>query len=189
MLDSIEPYDIHFIQKASPTSNGDAFDFSYIYKFRTERTVKYQSLKYIIRVEAIGDLFAIKFYAARDGKLDNKYNRLIQAYNYSQTLRIFLTCASVVPLILSDHPFASFVINGAQTIDKKSDKIESKANNQRFRLYKYVAEHLFGDSIFQDYEFPEVSSYLIVNRNSSQDVEQKKNEIKERLFNLYDIDI
>ena len=53
MLDSIEPYDIHFIQKASPTSNGDAFDFSYIYKFRTERTVKYQSLKYIIRVEAI----------------------------------------------------------------------------------------------------------------------------------------
>lgn len=27
MLDSIEPYDIHFIQKASPTSNGDAFDF------------------------------------------------------------------------------------------------------------------------------------------------------------------
>ena len=52
MLDSIEPYDIHFIQKASPTSNGDAFDFSYIYKFRTERTVKYQSLKYIIRVEA-----------------------------------------------------------------------------------------------------------------------------------------
>ena len=26
MLDSIEPYDIHFIQKASPTSNGDAFD-------------------------------------------------------------------------------------------------------------------------------------------------------------------
>ena len=97
MLDSIEPYDIHFIQKASPTSNGDAFDFSYIYKFRTERTVKYQSLKYIIRVEAIGDLFAIKFYAARDGKLDNKYNRLIQAYNYSQTLRIFLTCASVVP--------------------------------------------------------------------------------------------
>lgn len=46
MLDSIEPYDIHFIQKASPTSNADAFDFSYIYKFRTERTVKYQSLKY-----------------------------------------------------------------------------------------------------------------------------------------------
>ena len=78
MLDSIEPYDIHFIQKASPTSNGDAFDFSYIYKFRTERTVKYQSLKYIIRVEAIGDLFAIKFYAARDGKLDNKYNLLFK---------------------------------------------------------------------------------------------------------------
>ena len=119
MLDSIEPYDIHFIQKASPTSNGDAFDFSYIYKFRTERTVKYQSLKYIIRVEAIGDLFAIKFYAARDGKLDNKYNRLIQAHNYSQTLRIFLTCASVVPLILSDYPFACLLYTSPSPRDTR----------------------------------------------------------------------
>ena len=54
MLDSIEPYDIHFIQKASPTSNGDAFDFSYIYKFRTERTVKYQSLKYRSEERRVG---------------------------------------------------------------------------------------------------------------------------------------
>ena len=189
MLDSLEPYDIHFIQKASPTNSGDAFDFSYIYKFYTERTEKYQRLKYIIRVEAIGDVFAIKFYTARDKKLDNKYNRIIQAHSYSQTLRIFLTCANVVPLLLPNYPLASFVINGAQTMDKKSDKIENKVNNQRFRLYKYVAEQLFGNSIFQDYEFPEVSSYLIVNRSSCQDVELKKNEIKERLFNLYNIDI
>ena len=32
MLDSIEPYDIHFIQKASPTSNGDAIFISSVRK-------------------------------------------------------------------------------------------------------------------------------------------------------------
>ena len=43
MLDNISPYKCYFIQKASP-SNGDAFDFSYIYKFYTDRTDKYQRL-------------------------------------------------------------------------------------------------------------------------------------------------
>ena len=119
MLDSIEPYDIHFIQKASP-GKGDAFDFSYIYKFRTSRTDRYQSLKYIIRVEAHQDVFAIKFYAARDRKLDNKYSRILRAHSYMDTLRIFLTCSSVVFPILHKYPYASFVINGAQSIDLKS---------------------------------------------------------------------
>lgn len=32
MLDSIQPYKITYIQKASPKI-GDAFNFSYIYKF------------------------------------------------------------------------------------------------------------------------------------------------------------
>lgn len=59
MLDGLKPYDIYFVQKASPSS-GDAFDFSYIYKFWTERTNTHQSLKYIIRVEAVGDVLAIQ---------------------------------------------------------------------------------------------------------------------------------
>ena len=44
MLDKISPYKYYFIQKASPLK-GDAFDFSYIYKFYTDRTDKYQRLK------------------------------------------------------------------------------------------------------------------------------------------------
>ena len=68
MLDSVKSYPLYFVQKASP-GEGDAFDFAYIYKFYTERTSQYQRLKYVMRVEAYEDVFAIKFYAARDRKL------------------------------------------------------------------------------------------------------------------------
>lgn len=188
MLDKIRPYDIHFIQKASPR-DGDAFRLSYIYKFRSNKTEKYQSLKYIIRVEVIDDIYAIKFYAARDRKLDNKYNRIIKAHSYSDTLRIFVTCASIVPMILKDEPLASFIINGAQSLDLKSNKIEDKANNQRFRLYRNIAIRLFGKVLFEHYEFPEISSYLIVNKKDCPNIEEKKNRIKDTLLNIYDIDI
>lgn len=134
MLDNISPYKCYFIQKASP-SNGDAFDFSYIYKFYTDRTDKYQRLKYIIRVEAHDSVFALKFYAARDRKLDKKYNRILQAHGYTNSLRIFVTCAYLVPEILKKHPNASFAINGASSIDIYSRKREGKYDNQRFRIY------------------------------------------------------
>ena len=60
MLDKLKPYPLDFIQKASP-GKGDAFDYAYIYKFYTERTAISQRLKYIIRVEAYEDVFAVKF--------------------------------------------------------------------------------------------------------------------------------
>jgi hypothetical protein len=65
MLDNIRPYKMIFIQKASPNV-GDAFDFAYIYKFYSNRKDICQRLKYIVRVEVTNDIFAIKFYAARD---------------------------------------------------------------------------------------------------------------------------
>lgn len=95
MLDSVKSYPLYFVQKASP-GEGDAFDFAYIYKFYTERTSQYQRLKYVMRVEAYEDVFAIKFYAARDRKLDEKYNRILRAHSYWGTMCTFLTCAEVV---------------------------------------------------------------------------------------------
>lgn len=89
MLDKISPYKYYFIQKASPLK-GDAFDFSYIYKFYTDRTDKYQRLKYIIRVEAHDSVFALKFYAARDRKLDKKYNRILQAHGITSSFLLSL---------------------------------------------------------------------------------------------------
>lgn len=187
MLDNIRPYKMIFIQKASPNV-GDAFDFAYIYKFYSNRKDICQRLKYIVRVEVTNDIFAIKFYAARDKKLDNKYNRILKMHNYTETLRIFMTCASIVPLILQEFPLASFVINGAQSLDLESNKIEGRANNQRFRLYKNMATQLFGKKCFEHYEFIEISSYLMVNKKECSDIERKKDRIKETLLNLYDID-
>ena len=46
--------------------------------------------------------FAIKFYAARDRKLDNKYNRIIKVHGYKGAMGIFITCASVIPMIIKN---------------------------------------------------------------------------------------
>lgn len=186
MFDQITPYELHFIQKASPLQ-GDAFDFSYIYKFYTERTDDYQRLKYIVRVESHESVFAIKFYAARDRKLDRKYNRIIKANSYTATLRIFITCAHIVPTILEEFPNSSFVINGARTMDLESGKIEGENSNQRFRIYRRIALQMFGRITFEHFEFIEVSSYLLVNKSGCMDVNQKKDEIKSMFLDRYEV--
>lgn len=178
MLDQIQPFQLRFIQKASPKKR-DAFDFSLIYKFYTDRTENYQRLKYIIRVESYEDVFAIKFYAARDRKLDNKYNRIVKAHNYRSALRVFVTCASIIPSIIKKYPKASFVVNGAESMDMESDKVENKANNQRFRIYRTLALNLFGRETFEHIEYSNVSSYILVNRDGCKNVKEKADDIKD----------
>lgn len=178
MLDQIQPFQLKFIQKASP-KEGDAFDFSLIYKFHTDRTTLCQRLKYIIRVEAYEDVFAIKFYAARDRKLDNKYNRIVKAHNYKSALKIFVTCASIIPCLIKEYPHASFAVNGAESMDMESDKVESRESNQRFRIYRTIALNLFGRETFEHFEYKNVSSYILVNRKGCEHIEIKKDNIKD----------
>lgn len=178
MLDQIQPFQLKFIQKASP-KEGDAFDFSLIYKFHTDRTTLCQRLKYIIRVEAYEDVFAIKFYAARDRKLDNKYNRIVKAHNYKSALKIFVTCASIIPCLIKEYPHASFAVNGAESMDMESDKVESRESNQRFRIYRTIALNLFGRETFEHFEYKNVSSYILVNRKGCENIEIKKDNIKD----------
>ena len=176
MLDSISSYDIKFVQKASQLIS-DAFDFSLIYKFFTEPSGKTQRLKYIIRAEFHDDVIAVKFYAARDRKLEDKYNRVINTYGYHGALRIFITCASIIPELLKKYPNYSFVINGASTIDLKTDKKEDHNSNQRFRIYRVLASQIIGDQLFEHYQFKEVSSYLLVNKKDTPSIEDKKDRI------------
>lgn len=188
MLDKIHPFRFIFIQKASPKER-DAFDFSLIYKFYTDRTEYYQRLKYIIRVEAYEDVFAIKFYAARDRKLDNKYNRILKAHDYKGALRVFVTCASIIPSIIKEYPQASFAVNGAESMDFESDKVEKKANNQRFRIYRTVALNLFGRETFEHIEYSNVSSYLLVNKNHCDSIEDKTQRIKDLFLSKFDLEL
>ena len=124
LLDSLKPYNLIFIQKASPVQ-GDAFDMAFVYKFFTERNEKTQRLKYIIRVEKHNNAFALKFYAARDRKNINKYHRIINAHDYKNLVRLLLTCFEVIPDILSKYPTASFVVNGANSRDLRTHTEEN----------------------------------------------------------------
>ena len=178
MFDCINPFRLYFVQKESPKER-DPFDFALIYKFYTNPTETCQRLKYIVRAEAYDDVFAIKFYAARDKNLDYRYNRIVKAHDYKGTLGIFLTCASLVPLLLEKYPDASFAVNGAESIDLESDKVEGRASNQRFLIYRAIALNLFGRTRFEHIQYESVSSYLLVNRNGCSDVEEKAERIKE----------
>lgn len=181
MLDSVQPFKLKFIQREKASSERDAFDYALVYCFYTERTASYQRLKYVLRVEAYEDVFAIKFYAARDRKLDDKYNRIIKAHDYKNALRIFLTCASIIPTLLKEHPYASFAVNGAESLDLESDKMESRNKNQRFRIYRTMALNLFGRKTFEHVQYEDVSSYLLINRENCSDVNEKAERIK-RMF-------
>lgn len=178
MLDKLRPYNLYFIQKASP-GEGDAFDYALIYKFYTERTEEYQRLKYIIRIEVFEDVFALKFYAARDRKMEDKYNRIIKAHNYSGVMRIFLTCAFLILKLHEEFPTYSFVINGAESNDLEGNKVEGKNSTQRFRIYRIFALQVFGREKFEHYQYPSVSSYMLVNRNGDEDIESKAERIKD----------
>ena len=179
MLDTTLPFEWFFVQKEKASKERDSFDFALVYKFYTNRTNNYQRLKYILRVEAYEDVFAIKFYAARDRKLEDKYNRIIKAHDYRNVLRIFVTCASIIPVLLSKYPNASFAINGAESFDLESDKVESKNKNQRFRIYRTMALNLFGRETFEHFQYEDISSYLLINRINCDTVEAKAKRIKE----------
>ena len=181
MLDKLKPYPLDFIQKASP-GKGDAFDYAYIYKFYTERTAIAQRLKYIIRVEAYEDVFAVKFYAARDRKLDNKYNRILRVHTYSSVVRVFFTCASIVSTLYPHYPYHSYIISGAESNDLKSDKVEGKDSNQRFRIYRTMALQLFGRKVFEHYQQKQICTYMLINRHDCPDIEQKAERIKQMFF-------
>ncbi len=186
MLDSIQGYPIKFIQKASPKEN-DAFDFCRIYSFYTDPTPECQRLKYIIRAEAHNDVFALKFYAARDKNLDNKYNRIMGIHTYKGALKIFITCAALIPILAKDFPEASYIVNGARTIDHLN-KVEDGNETQRFRIYRTLATKIIGEQQYEHYQFKEISSYLLVKRKKDINIENEKNRIKSIFMDRYEIE-
>lgn len=185
MLEQLQAYPIRFIQKASP-KGGDAFDFCRIYSFYTEATPTCQRLKYILRAEAHEDVFAIKFYAARDTKLDDKYNRILGVHSYTNALKIFLTCASLIPILMVDFPTYSYIVNGARTIDVNKN-IEGESETQRFRIYRALATKIIGTQLFEHYQFKEISSYLLVRKKTDVNIENEKNRIKNIFLERYSL--
>ncbi len=186
MLDNIKPFELKFIQRIPPRV-GDDFEYAYIYSFWTDECNGIRGVKYVLRAEKFEDTFAIKFYAQKDSGSVHKYHKILQLHDYKSALRVFVTCASVVPVILENHPDASFVVMGAQSIDEIGN-MEQMDTDQRFRIYRYIATRLFGRVLFEHYEYTQASTYLLLNKTDCDDVNQKQERIKNMFSLIYDID-
>ena len=177
MLESIHPYELKYIQKEKPKSR-DAFDFCLVYSFFTKSDP--ERIKYIVRAEFQEDVIAIKFYAAKNSKSENKYHLILDKNRYRGTLCILMTCVNLIPMLLKDYPSSSFIIKASNTIDIKSKKEEDDSVNQRFRIYRWLFSETIGDQTFEHIEYKDVSVYLLVNK-SNKDIDSKKKNI-EKLF-------
>jgi hypothetical protein len=182
MFDSVQGYDIKFIQRDVCRDKSDHL-FSYIYKFRSPKT----HLIYILRAEYHkSDIFVLKFYAKQHRHSDLKYSKII---NRGDVGNILYTCVTIIPVLLEDFPEASFGFAGAISVEKSIKKsgeliAESLSNNQRFRLYKRLIALVIGEETFCHYDYEEYSAYLMVNRNAGV-VEDKEMEIRKVLCNTY----
>jgi hypothetical protein len=174
-----EPYKVQFVQRSSPTRSDD-FLFAEIYKFFTDK-----KLKYIVRAEMYeNNTFTVKYYAAIHKYLDDKYSVLTRQHDAH---RIFITCFAIFKILLGKYPDASFAVNGSCSVDAHHNKIEGEDKNQRFRIYAYVIDRLIGHGEFEHYSFPELSSYMLVNR-VNKDTDAQKDAIKSMFLNLFDFD-
>lgn len=172
-----DPYEIHFIQKDSVKS--EVFHHARIYKFFGDKRIKY-----IVRAEFFdkNEVYAVKFYLARDRKRDDKYHKLSNCFD---GYRIIVTCAKILYDLTKTNPNASLCLCASRSIDKVSNKIEPLCNNQRYRIYKCAVGKFVGVEKFEHYAFDEVSSYLLVNRAVHHDTEAHKDAIKDMFLDIY----
>lgn len=151
---------------------------SYVYKFHSPKT----KLNYVLTADLHeGDFFAIKFYAKKDKKSNNRYSKVI---NKGDVSNILVTCATTVPVLLKKFPNASFGFIGSRTIDNKSNKIEGSGDNQRFRVYTYHIHQLIGDITFKHIAYKEASSYILLNKKSD-NLNVLENRIKDMIVRTY----
>lgn len=168
-------YNLKFIQKRK-CNDLSAHLFTIVYKFYSPVT-KYN---YIVNADYHEeDVFAIKFYCAKDKRSDYKYNKIV---NKGDLGNILMSCVKLVPILLKDYPTASFGFCGARSVDSKSKKAEKLINTQRFRVYKEIVSLKFGTRTFSHYEYEQISSYLLIN-NSNETISEKK--IKKMFCSTY----
>jgi hypothetical protein len=177
MLIKSKGYELIFIQ-THPVKDKTAHLVSYIYKFYSPKT----KLNYVLTADYHENtFFAIKFYAKKDKRSDNKYSKVV---NKGDVGNILVTCAKVIPILLKKFPDASFGFIGSRTIDFQSDKIEGYSNNQRFRLYTYHLPQLIGYKTFKHKAYEKASSYVLLNNNAP-NLKKLEQDIKSMVINTY----
>ena len=170
-------YPLKFIQRKR-CRDASAHIFTLIYKFHSPVT----RYAYIVHADYHEeDVFAIKFYAQKDSKDDYKYSRIT---NRGDVFNILISCLQVIPLLLPDHPTASFGFIGSRTVDRVSGRVEDYQNTQRFRIYCDIVENTIGERTFAHFSYEEISGYLLVNRLAD-NIEDKEQVITKMFANTY----
>ena len=93
-------------------------------------------------------------------------------------------CASVIPLLLKEHPTASFAFNGSRTYDR-ANYIEEPENTQRYRIYVELVRRLCGPDVFQISLYNQSSSCIFVNRRANADVAAAQQRIFDMFANIF----
>ena len=189
MFDNIRPYELIKIQRDHSPKTNELFEECFIYKFFTDEQTKGGRTRYIARAEVYGENIAIKFYPQSSDE-EHRYNISTNRFSFKGTLKIILTCASLIPKMMGIFPNASFIIKASEGIDLQTKTEEQEYNNQRFRIYKYALSKVIGNENFQHYEYPNISVYFLINKKDCDNLEDKRERIKSDLvekFNLEDL--
>lgn len=171
-------YELNFIQKKTIKDGSDHL-LSYIYKFYSPITELY----YVLLADCHNhDFFSIKFYPKPYRKTDRKYSLIT---NRGDIGNILITCLNVIPILLTKHPEGSFGFAGARSFDRKSKRVEPLESNQRYKTYTYIAKRKIGRQTFEHFEYPEISGYMLINKNCKLGVTKQEEHIREMLGRTY----
>lgn len=179
--------DFRYVQKEPPTDG--SFDICHTYVFfinfvdhRTQQTCR---LKYVGRAELINETIAVKFYASRDRKSPhNKYSLAHGQLGVKAVLSIFDYCVDIIKEMMILYPKLSFIFKASEAYDPKTERWEDERENQRFRIYRSYLSKRIGSNTFSHYQFPENSIYLLLYKDSEDEL-LKKNRLMTTLYQRF----
>ena len=178
-------YELKYIQKdCFGKQDATNPELTHIFSFFAY-SEKYSSyFKYIVRAEKYQDCFAIKYYCTRVKHSEYKYSRVLNLFSAPEVRRIMVTVASVIPIILSKYPAASFAFNGSRTYDR-NNYVEGLQNTQRYRIYIELVRRLFGETQFYITHYDESSACIFVNRSANDDTVEASARVFEMFSSIF----
>lgn len=168
MIITSHPYPIKLIQRKQKWFKAPYIS-RYIFTFVSSR----KKLRFVIEIDEFEhNFYAIKFYPKHLKKSVDRYNLIT---NNGDVIRILLSCASSIPIILEKNKLASFGFVGSRIKSKKNKSFsESFYQNKRYRIYSTLIQEVIGNKYFDHFEFNNLSAYLLLNKANTNPKRLKK---------------
>lgn len=169
----IGPYKFALV-KNEPHPNDAVCFLRRVYAFKSSSN----HLRYIVEAEFHRcQVVGIKFYPKNLKQSNHKFSLIT---NNGDFRGIVQTVLSIALQILIEFDHISFAFYGARTLDLSTHLLEGPANTQRFNTYSYFVAKYVEDSTFDHFRYPQISSYLLINRKVGNTL-QKEEEIRNEL--------